>query len=52
LGEKEDEIVETHNAYREKVAMLEKNLADARVKIIPTISVSKIEELTNKIREI
>jgi len=30
--EKEDEVVSIHNAYREKVAILEKNLADAQVK--------------------
>jgi len=52
LHNREAEIVSIHNAYSEKVNILERSLTEVKLKILPTISVAKIEELGNKIREI
>lgn len=52
LHDREAEIVSIHNAYSEKVNILERTLTDTKLKILPTISLAKIEELGNKIREI
>ena len=42
----------THNAYREKLNVAERSLTDLKLKIVPTLSVAKIDEMGQKVREI
>ena len=51
VDKKEDEIYETHTAYKEKLLLVEKSVSELRLKIIPTITVTRIENLAHTVKE-
>lgn len=51
VDSKEDEIYEIHTVYKEKQLLLEKNIAELRLKVIPTITVTRIEGLAHTVKE-
>ena len=51
VDEKEDEIYEVHTVYKEKIFHSEKAIAELRLKIIPTITVTRIENLAHTVKE-
>lgn len=52
LDAKDDEIYELHAIYREKILDNEQNIKELRLKVIPTITVSRIEGLAHTVKEL
>lgn len=51
VDSKEDEIYETHAAYKEKILVSEKTISELKLKIIPTITITRIENLAHTVKE-
>ena len=51
VDEKDEEILATHTMYREKIIESEKTITELKMKIIPTITVTRIENLAHTVKE-
>ena len=51
VDSKEDEIYETHAVYKEKILVSEKTISELKLKIIPTITITRIENLAHTVKE-
>jgi hypothetical protein len=47
-----DELVDTHAAFRDKLAVLDRQLVETRAKVLPSISEHRIDMLVNQIKKV
>lgn len=52
LKTKDDELFELQASYSEKLSLTEKQLSEAKMSILPTVSISRIEDLSSKIKRL